>query len=272
MDGLFRELEIYAAFGQLYEPVDHALLLSYAEDRDGQILEEGISEAGGLASWTAAATSYANRGVPMIPFFIFYSMFGFQRVGDLIWAAADARARGFMLGATAGRTTLLGEGLQHQDGHSHLLASTIPTCRAYDPSFAYETAVIIRDGLERMYPNGDAAAGEDVFYYLTLYNENYPMPPIPDEPGIEEGIVRGLYRWAAAPEGSPAKATLLFSGSANGAARQAAADLAAHFGIGVELWSATSYKRLREEALEVELTNAGSAWMSQPTHGLEASS
>ena len=253
MDGLFRELEIYAAFGQLYEPVDHALLLSYAEDRDGQILEEGISEAGGLASWTAAATSYANRGVPMIPFFIFYSMFGFQRVGDLIWAAADARARGFLLGATAGRTTLLGEGLQHQDGHSLLLASTVPTCEAYDPAFAYELAAIIQDGLHRMYPDGDATRGEDVFYYLTVYNENVAMPPMPE--GVGDGILEGLYRFAPAPEATTHPASLLFSGSAHGAAREAQTELAEHFDVGVDLWSATSYKRLREEAMAVERGN-----------------
>ncbi|MCL4171518.1 UNVERIFIED_CONTAM: hypothetical protein GTU68_002127, partial [Idotea baltica] len=176
MDALFRELRIYASEGQKYEPVDHHLLLSYAEATDGQILEEGITEAGGMASWTAAATSYASRGVPMLPFYIFYSMFGFQRVGDLIWAAADARARGFLLGATAGRTTLNGEGLQHQDGHSHVLASTVPPCRAYDPAFAYEMAVIVHHGIHEMYERG-----EDVFYYLTLYNENYPMPDIPSD-------------------------------------------------------------------------------------------
>ena len=200
MDSLFREFEIYAPYGQRYEPVDHALLLSYTEDKDGQILEEGITEAGGLASWTAAATSYANRGTPMLPFFIFYSMFGFQRVGDLIWAAADARARGFLLGATAGRTTLLGEGLQHQDGHSLVLASTVPPCEAYDPAFAYELAAIVQDGIGRMYPEGDAAKGEDVFYYITVYNENYAMPAKPD--GVDDGILEGLYRFAPAPDGT----------------------------------------------------------------------
>src|SRR5699024_5320248 len=196
--------------------VDHALLLSYKESIDGQLLEEGITEAGAMASWTAAATSYATRGVPMIPFFIFYSMFGFQRVGDLLWSAADARARGFLLGATAGRTTLLGEGLQHQDGHSLVLASTVPTCRAYDPAFAYETAEIIRHGIDEMY--GDDP--EDVYYYLTLYNENQEMPAMPE--GTADGIVEGLYRWADAPDlGTDApQATILFSGTANLAARQ----------------------------------------------------
>ena len=186
MDALFRELKIYASQGQKYEPVDHDLLLSYAESSDGQILEEGITEAGSLASFIAAGTSYATRGVSMVPFYTFYSMFGFQRVGDLIWQAADARARGFLLGATAGRTTLLGEGLQHQDGHSLVLASTVPACQAYDPAFAYEVAAIVRLGLERMFgPDPD-----DVFYYLTLYNENYVMPPAPDRESIDDEIAR----------------------------------------------------------------------------------
>jgi pyruvate dehydrogenase E1 component len=250
MDALFRELKIYAAQGQKYEPVDHDLLLSYAESSDGQILEEGITEAGSLASFIAAGTAYAIRGVPMVPFYTFYSMFGFQRVGDLIWQAADARAKGFLLGATAGRTTLLGEGLQHQDGHSLLLATTVPACQAYDPAFAYELAAIIHNGLDRMY----GTAREDIFYYLTLYNENYQMPPAPDREGIDSEIVRGLYRWQDAPE-APVQATLLFSGSAQGAVRGAAADLHEHYGIGCELWSATSYKALREEALGVERWN-----------------
>ena len=228
-------------------------MLSYRESADGQILEEGITEAGGLSSWTAAATSYAHRGVPMVPFFTFYSMFGFQRVGDLIWAAADARARGFLLGATAGRTTLLGEGLQHQDGQSQLLASTVPTCRSYDPAFAYETALIIRDGLHRMYPDGDAVRGEDVMYYLTLYNENYPMPAMPE--GVEPGVLAGLYRYAAPPAvGGPA-ATILFSGTSYRAATEAQQELAEHYGVGAELWSATSYQQLRMQALEVERWN-----------------
>jgi len=249
MDSLFKEFGIYAAQGQKYQPVDQALLLSYTESIHGQILEEGITEAGSMASWLAAGTAYATRGVPMVPFFTFYSMFGFQRVGDLIWQAADARARGFLLGATAGRTTLLGEGLQHQDGHSLVLASTVPVCQAYDPAFAYETGAIIKDGLRRMY----GPDPEDIFYYLTLYNENYPMPAMPE--GAEAGVVEGLYRWAAAPDSTAPSATVLFSGSAQGAARFAQAELAEHFGIGIELWSATSYKRLREEALAVERWN-----------------
>lgn len=249
MDSLFREIGIYASQGQLYEPVDHAMLLSYHESIDGQILEEGITEAGATAEWIAAATAYATRGVPMVPFFIFYSMFGFQRVGDLLWAAADARARGFLLGATAGRTTLQGEGLQHQDGHSLILASTVPVCQAYDPAFAYELGTIIEDGIRRMYGSDP----EDIYYYLTVYNENYPQPPRPD--GVEQGILDGLYRWQGPPEGMETKAAIMFSGTANLAAREARDELATHYGVGAELWSATSYKKLREEALTVERWN-----------------
>ena len=260
MDALFRELRIYAAQGQKYESVDHDLLLSYTESDDGQILEEGITEAGSTSSFIAAGTSYATHAVPMVPFYTFYSMFGFQRVGDLIWQAADQRARGFLLGATAGRTTLAGEGLQHQDGHSHVLASTVPPCQAYDPAFAYEVATIVRLGLERMYgsdsPDGDRPDGDrDVFYYLTLYNENYVMPARPDIEGLDEQIMQGLYRWAAAPEGPTHRATILFSGSAQGAARAAAATLAEQYDVAVELWSATSYKRLREDALDAARWN-----------------
>jgi pyruvate dehydrogenase E1 component len=249
MDSLFRELKIYASRGQLYEPVDASMLLSYAESQDGQILEEGITEAGSLASWTAAGSSYATRGIPMVPFFIFYSMFGFQRVGDLIWNASDARVRGFLLGATAGRTTLAGEGLQHQDGHSLVLSSTVPVCQAYDPAFAYEVGTIIQRGIKRMYGENP----DDVFYYLTLYNENYSQPAQPE--GVEQGIMDGLYKWADAPEGTAQDVSILFSGTANLAARQAQADLAEHYGVGAELWSATSYKKLREQALKVERWN-----------------
>ena len=248
MDSLFRELKIYASKGQLYEPVDASMLLAYIESQDGQILEEGITEAGSTASWTAAATSYATRGVPMVPFFIFYSMFGFQRVGDFLWAAADARARGFLIGATAGRTTLMGEGLQHQDGHSLVLASTVPTALCYDPAFAYETGLIIQNGIQRMY--GD---GEDIYYYITAYNENYIQPPKPD--GVDQGVLDGLYRWAEAPEGKTHRAAILFSGSANLAAREAQTELAEHYDVGAELWSATSYKLLREDAMEVDRWN-----------------
>ena len=214
MDSLFKEFGIYASQGQMYEPVDHALLLSYKESQQGQILEEGITEAGSMASFIAAGTSYATHGVPMVPFFTFYSMFGWQRVGDLIWQASDARARGFLLGATAGRTTLLGEGLQHQDGHSLLLASVNPVTEAYDPAFAYEVATIVRHGLRRMW-----LENEDVIYYLTLYNENQVMPAMPDD--VAKGVIEGLYRWAEAPDGPKHRATILFSGSANLAAREA---------------------------------------------------
>ncbi|MFP4074257.1 MAG: transketolase-like TK C-terminal-containing protein, partial [Actinomycetota bacterium] len=249
MDSLFRELKIYASRGQLYEPVDASMLLSYSEAQDGQILEEGITEAGSVASWTAAGTAYATRGVPMVPFFIFYSMFGFQRVGDLIWAASDARVRGFLLGATAGRTTLAGEGLQHQDGHSLVLATSVPVCEAYDPAFAYEVGTIIQHGIDRMY--GDDP--EDVFYYLTLYNENYAQPARAE--GVEQGIIDGLYRWAEPPEGTDQDVSILFSGTANLAAREAQQELAQHYDVGAELWSATSYKKLREQALSVERWN-----------------
>jgi pyruvate dehydrogenase E1 component len=213
-----------------------------------------------MASFTAAGTAYATRGIPMVPFFIFYSMFGFQRVGDLIWAAADAGARGFLLGATAGRTTLLGEGLQHQDGHSHVLASTVPTCRAYDPAFAYEMAAIVEDGLHRMYGGADQASsthapfGEGCFYYLTLYNENYEMPARPDHVSSDE-ICGGLYRFESAPPGDGPAATILFSGSAHLAARAARDELAERYGVRCELWSATSYKALREDALSTQRWN-----------------
>ena len=214
MDALFKEFRIYAAHGQAYEPVDAQLLLSYSEGRDGQVLEEGITEAGSMASFIAAATSYAHRGVPMLPFFTFYSMFGFQRVGDLIWSAADSRARGFLLGATAGRTTLLGEGLQHQDGHSLVLASTVPTVEAWDPAFAYEMATIVKQGIHDMLVDE-----RDVVYYLTLYNENYLMPPRPD--GAEEGILQGLYRWADGARGPapPGLDPVLGHGPGGGARR-----------------------------------------------------
>jgi pyruvate dehydrogenase E1 component len=260
MDGLFGEARIYAPGGQVYEPVDAGMQLSYRESPQGQILQEGITEAGALASFTAAGTAYATWGEPMIPFYIFYSMFGFQRTGDGIWAFGDMRGRGFLCGATAGRTTLNGEGLQHGDGHSLLLASVVPNLRAYDPAFAYEVAVIVRDGIARMY----GESPEDAFYYLTLYNENYPMPAMPSLPGapaeaVEDGIVRGLYRFADAPQfgapGSrrkPRRATVLFSGTAYLAAQEAQELLAADFGVAAELWSVTSYKALREEALSAE--------------------
>jgi pyruvate dehydrogenase E1 component len=253
-DALFRELEIYASQGQKYEPVDHDLLLSYSESTRGQILEEGITEAGSMSSFIAAGTAYATRGVPMLPFFSFYSMFGFQRVGDLIWQAADMRTRGFLMAATAGRTTLLGEGLQHQDGHSLVLASTVPAVQAYDPAFAYEVGAIVNAGIQRMY-GGGPADHTDVFYYITLYNENYDMPPLPEQSGLEEAIVEGLYKFADAPDDTTHRATVLFSGTAHTAAREAAAELAEHYSVGVELWSATSYKALREDGLSAERFN-----------------
>ncbi len=250
MDALFAEVKIYAPFGQKYDPVDSGLQLSYRESASGQILEEGISEAGSMASFTAAGTAYANWGVPLVPFFIFYSMFGFQRVGDLIWAFGDSRGRGFLCGATAGRTTLNGEGLQHEDGHSLLLGSTVPNLCAYDPAFAYETAVIVKDGIRRMY----GERPEDRFYYLTLYNENQQMPARPE--GVtDDDITGGVYRFAAAPEGPSRTATLLFSGSANVAALEARKLLADEFDVAASAWSVTSYKGLREDALAAERWN-----------------
>jgi pyruvate dehydrogenase E1 component len=250
MDPLFKEVGIYAANGQRYEPVDSELVLSYRESQDGQVLEEGINEAGSMASLIAAGTSYATHGEPMIPFYIFYSMFGFQRTGDQTWAFGDQRGRGFMIGATAGRTTLTGEGLQHDDGHSHILASTVPVVRAYDPAFAYELAGVIRDGVERMYHDG-----EDVFYYVTVYNENYPQLPKPD--GVDEGIIRGIYRLDAAPDVDDAKGRVRLVGS--GSILQqvlAARDLLANeLGIAAEVYSATSFQQLRHEAVQVERWN-----------------
>jgi pyruvate dehydrogenase E1 component len=254
MESLFRQVGIYSSVGQVYEPVDSKMLLFYKEAKDGQILEEGITEAGSMASFTAAGTAYATHGVDMIPFFIFYSMFGFQRIGDLIWAFADMRGRGFLLGATSGRTTLNGEGLQHEDGHSHVLASTVPNLVAYDPAYAYEVAVILRDGLRRMY-----GEREDVFYYVTLCNENYEMPPLPD--GAEEGILRGLYKLRPAPaakDGDPAerpRVHLWGSGPLLNEALRAQGILADRFGVAADVWSATSYKELRREALAVERWN-----------------
>jgi len=258
MDALFREIGIYASHGQRYEPVDASLLLSYTEKKDGQLLEEGITEAGALASFIAAATSYATRGVPMVPFFTFYSMFGFQRVGDLIWSATDARARGFLVGATAGRTTLLGEGLQHQDGHSHVLASTVPAVEAWDPAFAYELAAIVEHGIHRMYGSGSGLDGSvrqhdpDVVSYLTVYNENLVQPPEPE--GVHDLITTGMYRWQAAPtgDGLDHRASILFSGPAHVAATAARDELAEHFGVAAELWSVTSWKQLREDAISAE--------------------
>ena len=248
MDALFRQFGIYSPKGQLYEPVDMESLLYYQEAKDGQILEEGINEAGSMSSFIAAGTAYSNHGFNMIPFFIYYSMFGFQRVGDLIWAAADSRAKGFLLGATAGRTTLNGEGLQHQDGHSHLMASTVPSILAYDPAFAYEIAVIVKDGLRRMYRNG-----EEIFYYLTLYNETYPMPDMPA--GCEEGILKGLYKFKEGPAGKKHKAQIFGSGPILREALRAQEILAEKYDVSADVWSATSYKELRTEALNIQRWN-----------------
>jgi pyruvate dehydrogenase E1 component len=249
MDSLFKPFGIYSNVGQLYEPFDAKTLKAYREAKNGQVLEEGITEAGSMSSFMAAGTAYATHGIPTIPFFIFYSMFGFQRIGDLIWAAADMRTRGFLLGGTAGRTTLMGEGLQHQDGHSHVLASTVPNLYAYDPAFAYELAVIIQDGIRRMFHEQ-----EDIFYYITLGNEKYPMPAMPR--GIEEGILSGMYRLR--PPATPSKGTkihLLGSGSILREALRAQDLLAERFGIQADVWSVTSYKALRRQALEVERWN-----------------
>jgi len=248
LDALFREIGIYSSRGQLYEPVDSKSLLYYRETKDGQILEEGITEAGAMSSFIAAGTAYASLRQALIPFYIYYSMFGLQRIGDLAWLAGDMKTKGFLLGATAGRTTLNGEGLQHQDGHSQLLATTFPTLLAYDPAFAYEIATIVCDGLHRMY-----AQGEEVFYYLTLYNENYLMPPMPA--GAEEGILKGLYRFKTGPDGLKLKAQILGSGPIMREALRAQGLLADHFGVSADVWSATSYKLLRNDALKCQRWN-----------------
>ena len=246
MESLFRQVGIYASQGQLYEPHDIDMFLYYKESKEGQILEEGITEAGSMCSFTAAGTAYANYSVEMIPFYIFYSMFGFQRIGDFAWAFADARGKGFLCGATAGRTTLNGEGLQHQDGHSHVLASTIPTCAAYDPAYAYEIAVIVQDGLRRMY-----GEHEDLFYYITLYNENYVQPAMPE--GAREGIIKGVYKLKAAS--GKAKVQLFGSGPMLNEALRAQQILAEQYKVAADVWSVTSYNELRREALRVERWN-----------------
>jgi pyruvate dehydrogenase E1 component len=246
MEGMFRQIGIYAPGGQLYQPQDSEQLMFYKEDAHGQILEEGITEAGSVSSWIAAGTSYSAHDVQMIPFYIYYSMFGYQRVGDLIWAAGDSRTRGFLLGGTAGRTTLNGEGLQHADGHSHVLISVVPNCRSYDPTYGYEVAVIIQAGLREM-----VTEQKDVFYYLTLMNENYPHPAM--EPGTEEGILRGMYRLRAG-SGSP-RVQLLGSGTILREVLAAASLLEEDFGVGADVWSVTSFTELRRDGLEVERWN-----------------
>ncbi|MDQ5848786.1 MAG: pyruvate dehydrogenase (acetyl-transferring), homodimeric type, partial [Pseudomonadota bacterium] len=257
MQTLFRQFGFYSALGQLYEPEDHDELLYYKEAKDGQILEEGITEAGALSSWLAAATSYSAHGTPMLPFYIYYSIFGFQRVGDLIWAAADSRARGFLVGATAGRTTLAGEGLQHQDGSSHLAASTIPNCRAYDPCFGYELAAIVRDGARRM-----LEAQEDVFYYVTVANENYPHPAMPA--GAGEGILKGMYLFKKSEE---AKVQLLGSGPILREVIAAAELLEKDWGVAADIWSVTSFTELRRDGMRVErerrFGGTGISWVEE---------
>src|SRR5438105_11452220 len=249
MEALFRQVGIYSSVGQLYEPVDMATLLYYKEAKDGQILEEGITEAGSVSSFIAAGTAYATHGINTIPFFIFYSMFGFQRVGDFIWAAADMRTRGFLLGGTAGRTTLAGEGLQHQDGNSHVLALPVPNLKAYDPAFAYEIAVIIQDGIRRMYKDG-----ESIFYYLTVMNEPYAMPAMPGD--VKEGILRGMYRFRKASNTkAKLRAQLFGSGAILNEALRAQEILETKFGVAADVWSVTSYKELYNDGMDTERWN-----------------
>jgi pyruvate dehydrogenase E1 component len=247
MEGMFRQVGIYSPFGQLYQPQDSEQLMFYKEDEHGQILEEGITEAGSISSFIAAGTSYSAHNALMVPFYIYYSMFGYQRVGDLVWAAADSRTRGFMLGGTAGRTTLNGEGLQHEDGHSHVLFSVVPNCRAYDPTFGYELAVIIQDGLRRM-----VGEQEDVFYYLTLMNENYRHPPMPE--GAEEGILRGMYPLRTSSVEGP-RVQLLGSGTILREVMAGAELLESDFGVAADVWSVTSFTELRRDGNEVERWN-----------------
>jgi pyruvate dehydrogenase E1 component len=247
MEGMFRQLGIYSSVGQLYTPVDSDQVMYYREDKGGQILQEGINEAGAISSWIAAATAYSNHGITMIPFYIFYSMFGFQRVGDLAWAAGDMQARGFLMGGTAGRTTLAGEGLQHQDGHSHLFAAGIPNCRAYDPTFAFELAVILRDGMERMYEKQ-----ENVFYYVTVMNENYAQPPMPD--GVEQGIVRGMYLYK---QGSRKKKRVQLLGSGTILREVIAAShlLEDEWNVATDVWSVPSFTELQRDGADVQRWN-----------------
>jgi pyruvate dehydrogenase E1 component len=250
MDGMFRQFGIWSREGQLYTPQDADTLSYYKEDKTGQILQLGIDEAGSLCAWTAAGTAYANHGVNMVPFYLFYSMFGFQRVGDFIWAAGDSQARGFLIGGTAGRTTLAGEGLQHQDGHSHVLSSTVPNCRSYDPAYACELAVIVHDGLKRMFEQS-----ERVFYYITCMNENYQHPPLPD--GASEGILKGMYELRNAGKGGKdrPRIQLMGSGTILREVIGAADMLADEHGIDADLWSVTSFNELRREGLSVTRRN-----------------
>jgi pyruvate dehydrogenase E1 component len=248
MANMFRQVGIYSPLGQLYEPEDLGSMLYYREGTDGQILEEGISEAGAISSWIAAATSYSVHDLPMLPFYIYYSMFGFQRIGDLVWAAADQRARGFLIGATSGKTTLGGEGLQHQDGSSHLAASTIPNCRAYDPAFAYELAVIVHEGMREM-----IALQRDVFYYVTVTNENYPQPSMPcvDTQAVERGILKGIYPLST-ESGAVTCVQLLGSGAILGEVIAAQQLLRDDWGVEAAVWSVTSFTELQRDGMAAE--------------------
>jgi len=248
MEGMFRQLGIYSSVGQLYEPVDKDQVMFYREDKKGQILEEGINEAGAMSSWIAAATSYSNHNQPMLPFYVFYSMFGFQRIGDLAWAAGDSQARGFLIGGTAGRTTLNGEGLQHEDGHSHIMASTIPNCRTYDPTYAYEMAVIIRDGIRLM-----TEEQQNIFYYITAMNEAYTQPAMPE--GVEEGIVKGMYLLEEDKRDAAHHVQLLGCGTILREVREAAKILREDYNIAADVWSVTSFNELRRDGLAVERRN-----------------
>jgi pyruvate dehydrogenase E1 component len=250
MEGFFQKIGIYAHEGQKYEPEDSAQLSSYKEEKSGQVLEEGITEAGSMSSWIAAGTSYSNHDIEMIPIYLFYSMFGFQRIGDFAWAAGDSQARGFLIGATAGRTTLAGEGLQHQDGHSHLIASTIPNCISYDPTFHYELAVIFREGLRRMHEKN-----ENVFYYITTMNENYPHPAIPKDKDCEDGILKGMYKIKDYSNYKKNKIQLLGSGAILREMMLAAEILQKDYQIDSEVWSVTSFNELRRDGLETERYN-----------------
>lgn len=249
MEGMFRQLGIYTSAGQKYVPHDHQQIMYYKEDKKGVILEEGINEAGAMSAWLALATAYSTSACPMIPFYIFYSMFGFQRIGDLAWAAGDSQARGFLIGATAGRTTLNGEGLQHQDGHSHILANTIPNCKSYDATFSYELAVIVQNGIKRMFEDK-----ENCFYYLTTMNENYVQPAMPE--GVEEGIVKGMYRFSSATDkDAELKVTLMGAGTIFNEVTAAAKILQEKYQVDADIWSLTSINELVREGQDVDRWN-----------------
>ena len=248
MEGMFRQLGIYSPVGQLYEPVDRDQVMYYREEKDGQILQEGLNEAGAFSSFIAAGTAYSNYNTPMLPVYIFYSMFGFQRIGDLAWAAGDGQTRGFLLGGTSGRTTLNGEGLQHEDGHSHILASTIPNVRSYDPTYAYELAVIMREGTHRM-----MTLQENVYYYITVMNENYQQPAMPE--GVEDGIIKGMYLLEEDKKEAAHHVQLMGCGTILNEVREAAKILRNDYNIGADVWSVTSFNELRRNGLAVERSN-----------------